>query len=329
MPETSEAIINEKCDNVLSDEVIKPSISPWLSTVVLVKKEGGGIHFRVDYRHKPDYPMPRMEEMFDERDVVVYRTRSIIRILDYFCAPKGPTKNCFLWRVQTISILLSSAQQRYCPQHISVYHELCPVICLHGIPGTSWTQESVCLPCNISSFLDSWLCLRKFDQIGQISASVTVIQVHSFLGCTGFFPKHISNYTWIAAPLTECICKGPGNSKRYICKKHSEDETAFPLCLTKKVWFPQYLRSIYRCINDRIRVCLMQWDDKGLPCTVSCFARKLCNAKQSTSALHNESHISSSWGSYSFWRQIFSHPFGGCYSFSLERILYSTVLQVS
>lgn len=72
MPETSKGIIREECDRMLKDEVMEPSTLPWLSPVVLVKKNGGGIHFCVDYRRlnqiivADSCPIPRVEEMFDE-----------------------------------------------------------------------------------------------------------------------------------------------------------------------------------------------------------------------------------------------------------------------
>ena len=51
--------------------VIAPSVSPWVSPIVLVPKKDGSVRFCVDYRKvnagaKFDaYPMPRVEEVFD------------------------------------------------------------------------------------------------------------------------------------------------------------------------------------------------------------------------------------------------------------------------
>ena len=56
---------------MLKADVIRPSVSPWASPIVLVTKKDGDVRFCVDYRKlnqvaKFDaYPMPRTEELID------------------------------------------------------------------------------------------------------------------------------------------------------------------------------------------------------------------------------------------------------------------------
>ena len=63
--------IETQISNMLSQNVIQPSSSPWSSPVVLVKKKDGTTRFCVDYRklnavtRKDSYPLPRIDDALD------------------------------------------------------------------------------------------------------------------------------------------------------------------------------------------------------------------------------------------------------------------------
>ena len=64
-------VIDEHVDKMLANDVCEPSVSPWASNVVLVKKSDGTLRFCVDYRQlnnlttKDSYPLPRIDTCFD------------------------------------------------------------------------------------------------------------------------------------------------------------------------------------------------------------------------------------------------------------------------
>ena len=68
VPETKKQIIDDEVEKMLVKEVIRPSVSPWSSPIVLVTKPDGSTRFCIDFRKvnsvtkKDAYPLPRIEE---------------------------------------------------------------------------------------------------------------------------------------------------------------------------------------------------------------------------------------------------------------------------
>ena len=65
------AIIEEQIQDMLSNDIIRPSTSPWSAPVVLVKKHNGSMRFCVDFRRlnmvskSDNYPLPRIDDTLD------------------------------------------------------------------------------------------------------------------------------------------------------------------------------------------------------------------------------------------------------------------------
>ncbi|KAI5173807.1 hypothetical protein PAEPH01_2031 [Pancytospora epiphaga] len=64
-------IVRKKIEKLLSEGIIRPSISPWSSPIVMIPKDGTDWRTCVDYRKineitiKDSYPMPSVEEILD------------------------------------------------------------------------------------------------------------------------------------------------------------------------------------------------------------------------------------------------------------------------
>ena len=72
MPFALHEKVKEMVNEMISQDVIRPSKSPWASPIVLVQKKDGGIRFCIDYRRlnhitKLDvFPLPRIDDTFDQ-----------------------------------------------------------------------------------------------------------------------------------------------------------------------------------------------------------------------------------------------------------------------
>ncbi len=64
--------INKQLNEMLDNDICRPSSSPWSSRVILVKKKDGSMRFVVDYRDLNDvtkkdaYPMPNLKDILDK-----------------------------------------------------------------------------------------------------------------------------------------------------------------------------------------------------------------------------------------------------------------------
>ena len=64
-------VIDEHVQNMLANDVIEPSSSPWASNVVLVRRKDGNFRFCIDYRalnlrtRHDSYPLPRIDSCLD------------------------------------------------------------------------------------------------------------------------------------------------------------------------------------------------------------------------------------------------------------------------
>ena len=66
------AELKKYIEELLENQFIRSSASPWGAPVILVKKKDGGMRLCVDYRQlnkvtiKNKYPLPRIDELMDQ-----------------------------------------------------------------------------------------------------------------------------------------------------------------------------------------------------------------------------------------------------------------------
>ena len=80
VPEALKSTINHEVDQMLDQNIIRPSTSPWASPMVMVRKSDGSWRFCVDYRrlnsitHRDAHPLPRINATLDSLEGCKYFT---------------------------------------------------------------------------------------------------------------------------------------------------------------------------------------------------------------------------------------------------------------
>jgi len=64
--------LKSQLKELIDKKYIRPSVSPWATPVLFVKKKDGTLHLCIDYRQlnkltiKNRYPLPRIDDLFDQ-----------------------------------------------------------------------------------------------------------------------------------------------------------------------------------------------------------------------------------------------------------------------
>ena len=77
--------LKSKLNRLLEQGFIKPSVSPWGAPILFQKKKDGTFHLCIDFRGlnqctiKNKYPLPRVDELFDQLHGASYFTKIDLR----------------------------------------------------------------------------------------------------------------------------------------------------------------------------------------------------------------------------------------------------------
>ena len=103
VPHAWEKEVQSQATEMLKNGIIRPSSSPWNSTVLLIKKRDGKTRFVLDFRalndvnRKDTYPLPKIQDMIDNMQGSVYWT-TLDAASAYWSMPlseEDKEKNCF------------------------------------------------------------------------------------------------------------------------------------------------------------------------------------------------------------------------------------------
>ena len=228
---------------------IRPSSSPWAAPILLVKKKDGSMQMCVDYRSlnqvtiKNKYPMPRIDELFDqlngakyfskidlrsgyhqvrirEQDVPKTAFRTRCGHFEFLVMPFGLTNapatfmtlmdrilHPFLGKFVVVfldDILIYSKSKREHLEHLRAVFELLRKNKLFGKESKcDFFAEQIHYLGHIVSAEGTRMDPEKVDAILRWPEPKNLEELQIFLGMSGFYRQYVKDYAKIAVPLTD------------------------------------------------------------------------------------------------------------------------------
>ena len=246
--------LKKQVEELLEQGYLRPSTSPYASPVLFVKKKGGELRMCVDYRAlneitiKNRYPLPRIDEIFDQLKTAKYFTKIDLRsgYWQIRVAEKDVQKTAFRTRYghyeflvmpfgltnapATFQNLMNDVLRPYLDQFVVVYLDDILVY------SNTWDEHVAHLRQVLSRLRENALYAKKskcdfaksqVEYLGHVvgggslrvdPAKIEVVRqwptptcvrdVQSFLGFANYYRKFVKDYAREATPLTQLLHKG-------------------------------------------------------------------------------------------------------------------------
>src|SRR6266536_1648512 len=287
--------MKEKIDQMLKDEIIKKSKSPWASPVVLVSKKDGSIRFCVDYKKVNDitiidtYPLPIVNDTVDKIGGKKYYT-SIDLASRYWQVEvdknsQDITAFVTLWGFYQFNVMpfgltnASATFQRLINYVLYDYLNDFVVVYLDDILVCSDTFDE-----HINHLRKVFTKLREenIEKIINCPVPTDITGVRKFMELCNYYRKFIKNLSKLSKPLRQLLKKdikffwGPKEQETF--EKLKRILTEAPVLL-----FPNFDKPFNLCTDASLKglgAVLEQEDENGNLRPVAYASRSLTTAEK-------------------------------------------------